>query len=346
MKTRNHCSSETTRRDALGIIGVAGVAVVVGCGSDDEPGAGTAGGRSGQGASGGASGSAGSTGVSGLGASGGSSGISGTGGSGGAGAAAGGNAGTGSGGVGGTTGDAGTLGSGGASGNGGSNGSDAGAGSGGAGATAGSGGASGTGGVPDAGAVTCVVRPAQTEGPYFVDEMLNRSDIRTDQRNGATSVGARFELELGIYRINGSSCVPLTGAHVDIWQCDAFGVYSDVGTAVGAKFLRGYQLTDSAGIVRFITIYPGWYTGRTVHIHLKVRTTPSSPTGFQFTSQVYFDDAFTDQVFTQAPYNTRAARATRNSNDFIYASGGSNLMLNVTSSAQVYRARFDVGLTI
>jgi protocatechuate 3,4-dioxygenase beta subunit len=99
---------------------------------------------------------------------------------------------------------------------------------------------------------------------------------------------------------------------VDIWHCDAFGVYSDAVdpgfNTVGQKFLHGYQITDNNGSVELTTIYPGWYAGRTVHIHFKVRLFAGTTQTYSFTSQLYFDDTFTDQVFaTQAPYNTRGA---------------------------------------
>src|SRR5207248_236626 len=126
-----------------------------------------------------------------------------------------------------------------------------------------------------------------------------------------------------------NACTPLKGAYVDVWHCDALGVYSDVqggrgssGTT-GTKFLRGYQVTDANGIAEFLTIYPGWYQGRTVHIHFKIRTDPDSRQGYDFTSQLYFDDAFSDQIFaSQAPYNTRGRRSVRNNNDGVFRNGG------------------------
>src|SRR5262249_34901599 len=118
---------------------------------------------------------------------------------------------------------------------------------------------------------TCVVHPQQTEGPYFVDERLLRSDIRSEPSTGAICPGAPLALTFSVGRIDGATCAPLQGALVDIWQCDAQGIYSDVEDnngffdTRGEKFLRGYQLTDSGGLATFTTIYPGWYSGRTVH---------------------------------------------------------------------------------
>src|SRR5712692_9688370 len=136
----------------------------------------------------------------------------------------------------------------------------------------------------------CVVRPEQTEGPYFVDEQLNRSDIRTDPTTGAASAGTPLEITIRVF--NGA-CAPLAGAHVDIWHCDAAGKYSDesANSTVGQKFLRGYQVTDENGAVKFTTIYPGWYMGRAVHIHFKIRTYDGTSQTSTFTSQFFFDDA-------------------------------------------------------
>ena len=107
----------------------------------------------------------------------------------------------------------------------------------------------------------CVVRPQQTEGPYFVDEKLTRSDIRSDPASGAMKPGAPLQLTFNVSRV-GAGCTPLTGAIVDLWHCDALGAYSDVkdpgGSTVGQKFLRGSQVTDARGAAHFTTIYPGW----------------------------------------------------------------------------------------
>ena len=146
----------------------------------------------------------------------------------------------------------------------------------------------------------CVARPEKTEGPYFVDEKLNRSDIRSDPGDGTVSAGLPLQLAFSVARISGSACTAFAGALVDVWHCDALGVYSDVSDpgfqTKGKKFLRGYQVTDANGLARFTTIYPGWYQGRTVHIHFKIRSDAGAATGLEFTSQLFFDDAVTDQV--------------------------------------------------
>jgi protocatechuate 3,4-dioxygenase beta subunit len=187
----------------------------------------------------------------------------------------------------------------------------------------------------------CVVRPEMTEGPYFVDEMLNRSDISSDPSDGSISIGAPLELTFNVSQVSANGCVVLPNAQVDIWHCDAFGVYSDVENAQGKKFLRGYQVSDANGQAKFVTIYPGWYPGRTVHIHFKIRIN-----SYDFTSQLFFDDTFTDQVYLQEPYNQRGERNTRNERDGIYGNGGSQLLLNVTQNASGYSAVFDIGLQI
>ena len=192
-------------------------------------------------------------------------------------------------------------------------------------------------------AAMCVVRPALTEGPYFVDEKLNRSDIRSDPSDGSVRDGVPLVLTVNLSSIS-SNCTALSGATVDVWHCDAAGQYSDVSdqgfNTKGKKFLRGYQTSDANGQVKFTTIYPGWYQGRAVHIHFKIRTT----SGHEFTSQWFFDDSLSDTVFTQAPYAAKGTRNTRNSNDGIYSGGGNQLVLAPTLAGGTYSAAFDIGL--
>lgn len=204
-------------------------------------------------------------------------------------------------------------------------------------------GSTATAGASPAGSVAvpaCVVRPEQTEGPYYVDEDLERSDIRSDPASGAVSPGAPLALTFNVLRVSGSACTPLPGAIVDVWQCDAAGVYSDV-TGNLQKFLRGHQIADANGRAAFTTIYPGWYPGRTVHIHFKIRSGSK-----EFTSQLYFDDAMSDTVFQQQPYAARGQRTTRNANDGVFRNGGSDLLLSVQPSASGYAATFDIGLAM
>jgi protocatechuate 3,4-dioxygenase beta subunit len=197
---------------------------------------------------------------------------------------------------------------------------------------------------------SCVVRPEQTEGPYFVDERLHRSDIRSDPADGLLRPGTALALTLLVSRLNAGDCQPLPDAQVDIWHCDAMGIYSDVRdpdfNTIGRKFFRGYQITDTRGEVRFITIYPGWYEGRTVHIHFKIRTAPAARRSFEFTSQMYFDDGLTDRVHTDPPYAARGLRTARNQHDRIFRRGGDHLMLAPTAAADGYAATFAIGLQL
>lgn len=192
----------------------------------------------------------------------------------------------------------------------------------------------------------CVVRPELTEGPVFVEEDLNRADIRLDPSNGQVSEGIQFDLTFNITQLDANACAPLAGVQVDIWHCDANGVYSDTDQlgfqTVGQKFLRGYQVTDDSGVVKFTTIYPGWYEGRAVHIHFKIRTGD----GYDFTSQLFFDDTLTDEVFAAAPYNSRGERRLRNEDDGIFGQSGSQLILTVNKVDTGYAATFDVALDL
>lgn len=194
----------------------------------------------------------------------------------------------------------------------------------------------------------CIVRPEQTEGPYFVDERLHRTDIRSDPTNGIITPGTPLALTFQISRVRAGECHPLQGAQVDVWHCDAAGIYSDVEdpgfNTIGKKFLRGYQLTDAQGAAQFLTVYPGWYPIRTVHIHFKIRTLPASGKSFEFTSQVYFPDELTDIVHTALPYASKGRRRVRNRHDFIFRDGGDQLMVAPSATNGGYAATFPIGL--
>jgi protocatechuate 3,4-dioxygenase beta subunit len=195
----------------------------------------------------------------------------------------------------------------------------------------------------------CVARPQQTEGPYFVDQVLNRSDIRVDPSDGSVAIGTPVALTILVSRLEGGACKPVAGAHVDLWQCDHRGIYSDVVDPSfdtrGKKYLRGYQLTGPDGRATFATIYPGWYQGRTVHVHFKIRTAPAADRGTEFTSQIYFDDALSDEVFAREPYSAFGTRRTRNENDGIFRrSGGSQLLLPLERRGAGYAGVFEVAL--
>lgn len=195
----------------------------------------------------------------------------------------------------------------------------------------------------------CIVTPKQTEGPFFVDERLKRSDIRVDPSDGNVKSGVPLRVTLRVSAIDGAGCKPLSGAIVDLWQCDAIGVYSAVNepgsqSSEAKNFLRGYQVTESDGSTQFTTIYPGWYPGRTVHIHFKVRVSAKSGRGRELTSQLYFDDALTDRIHAQSPYAGKGPRAVKNQRDSLFRNGGRQLMLSPVRSGDGYAATFDIGL--
>ena len=203
----------------------------------------------------------------------------------------------------------------------------------------------------DAAMPTCVVRPEQTEGPYFVDTQLDRSDIRSEPSTGVLSDGVPLTLTFNLSRIAGGACGVLAGALVDVWQADAAGAYSSFTDdragfqTEGLKFLRGHQRTDANGIARFTTIYPGWYSGRAVHVHFKVRTDVDGQP-YEFTSQLYFDEVLTDRVHALAPYAVKGLRETINAADFIFRDGGESLMPRITETSAGYAGVFELGLDL
>ena len=200
-------------------------------------------------------------------------------------------------------------------------------------------------------AATCVnLAGAQTEGPYWVEENLNRSDIRTDPSDGSTRPGVLLNLKVNVVNESSSTCVPLAGAKVDIWHCDAGGIYSDesANNSKGKKFLRGYQVTDDNGAVNFVTVYPGWYSGRTVHIHFRIRTYSGITQVGEFVAQIFFDDTLTDTIFKNAPYSSRPNRDTRNTNDMVLTGtrNGAIVYADVTQTSTGYAATATIGVNM
>ena len=194
---------------------------------------------------------------------------------------------------------------------------------------------------------SCVLIPAKTEGPYFVDEKLNRSDIRTDPGDGTVRPGIPVNLTMVVVRAD-ASCAPVQGAVVDIWHADAGGKYSDIaseGTS-GKRYLRGLQATDANGAANFTTIFPGWYSGRAVHIHFKVRVFSGSSTTFQFNSQLFFDPATTNGIYATSAYSSRGTPNVSNASDNIYGSDGAKLLVQLSENASGgYDGTFVVGLS-
>jgi protocatechuate 3,4-dioxygenase beta subunit len=149
---------------------------------------------------------------------------------------------------------------------------------------------------------SCTLTPEETEGPYYFDADAIRSDVR-EGREGVV-------LRLAIRVRDAKRCEPLPDAVVDIWHCDALGNYS----GAGETYLRGTQVTNSDGIVEFTTIYPGWYMGRTVHIHAKVHLDSQTV----LTTQLYFDEDVTASVYERDPYASRPGRDAFNDTDAIF----------------------------
>jgi len=181
------------------------------------------------------------------------------------------------------------------------------------------------------GLVSCVLAPEQTEGPYYVDDAAIRRNV-TDGKTGAA-------LTLRLTVVNVASCKPIRGAAVEIWHCDAGGVYSGVQGDTG-MFLRGVQRTDAKGLAIFRTIYPGWYQGRTVHIHTMVHLGGN----VVHTGQLYFPDGLTDVVYRRSPYNQRPDRNPRNAGDSIYRNGGKRSTLKLVRNGAAYAGSITMGV--
>ena len=188
-----------------------------------------------------------------------------------------------------------------------------------------------------------------TEGPYFTDERLERSDIRPEPSTGEIKPGLPLTLTFNVSQIRDGACAPLAGALVDIWQCDAQGHYSAFNDNVfgfdtrGESFLRGYQRTDEYGAASFATIYPGWYSGRAVHIHFKIRTEDAEGQTYEFTSQLFFDESLNDIVHAREPYAEHGRRNRLNTNDGIFSK---ELLLDIASQDDAYDATFSIGLDL
>ncbi len=167
-------------------------------------------------------------------------------------------------------------------------------------------------------ATTCLLAPEVTEGPYWVENALTRRNI-TEGKAGSPLV-IRFTV------LNARTCKPIGNADVEIWHCDALGNYSAVNGAA-TRFLRGHQRSNAAGQAEFLTIFPGWYRGRTPHIHMKVHVGGDEV----HTGQVFFNEKITAAVYKQAPYASRGAYDTPHAQDNIYEqAGGSTAELKLT----------------
>src|SRR3954451_11340840 len=180
-------------------------------------------------------------------------------------------------------------------------------------------------------APACVLAPEQTEGPYYIDDHVIRSDIR-DGKSGVP-------LSLRLQVLDASTCKPIRGATVEVWHCDAIGQYS--GFNAPGKFLRGGLRSGSTGHVTLKTIYPGWYQGRTTHIHVKVREGGE----VVHTGQLYFADATTASLYrARSPYRSRGQKDTPNARDMVFGQGGRQSMLRLSKSGSGYIGRLALGV--
>ncbi|GAA3115171.1 intradiol ring-cleavage dioxygenase [Streptosporangium carneum] len=193
---------------------------------------------------------------------------------------------------------------------------------------------------------TCMKLTQETiEGPYYLDYDKHRSDI-TEQKPGVPVL-------LRVRVVDAENCRPLRDVAVDIWHCDALGVYSsyekqssgDGGvspTALpaaapdgsgggmhaapdsGTTFFRGFQMTDQDGWVTFRTVFPGWYVGRAIHIHTKVHVNGVLKDGAYVggndchTGQLYFPEKAIEAVARTQPYSTNTRPRTTNAQDMLH----------------------------
>ncbi len=185
----------------------------------------------------------------------------------------------------------------------------------------------------ETGAVQCVLAPELTEGPYYIAGEKVRRDIREGHP------GTLLTLRLTV--LNVATCKPIKGAAVDIWHADAAGNYSGFGSDTSSKtFLRGIQRTDKNGLAVFTTIYPGWYQGRAVHIHVKVHVGGS----VVHTGQLFFPDALTREVYKAAPYAARGNPSTTDAQDSIYVNGGKRGLLALKKVGAGYLGTIAMGV--
>jgi protocatechuate 3,4-dioxygenase beta subunit len=168
-------------------------------------------------------------------------------------------------------------------------------------------------------ATTCLLTPEVTEGPYWVENSLTRRDVRAGK--------AGLPLVLRFTILNAKTCRIIKNADVEIWHCDALGNYSAVNGAT-TRFLRGHQKSNVNGKAEFLTIFPGWYRGRTPHIHMKVHVGGNEV----HTGQIFFNEKIAAAVYEHAPYASRGTYDTPHAADNIYEQAGG-------SSAQVKLAR-------
>jgi protocatechuate 3,4-dioxygenase beta subunit len=181
--------------------------------------------------------------------------------------------------------------------------------------------------------VDCVLTPEMSEGPFYIPLNRVRSDI-TEGKQGTP-------LTLDLTVVDAGSCRPIKDAAVDVWHCDATGEYSGVRSSAQTSFLRGVQVTDAEGKARFETIYPGWYPGRAVHIHVKVSTGGNEV----HTGQLFFPDEVSRVVFENEAYGNRGTMDTTNRRDGLFSRGGSESTLKLTEDGDGYTGTLTMGVS-
>lgn len=209
-------------------------------------------------------------------------------------------------------------------------------------------------GADNADVATCVLTPEATEGPYWIDNRLTRYDVR-EGRPG-------LPLVLQFTIVNAKTCKPIRKADVEIWHADASGNYSgfDGGSSGGGpggpgggsgpqtktRYLRGHQRSDALGKASFLTVFPGWYRGRTPHIHMKVHV--GSADRVVHTGQVFFNEAIQASVYRSGVYRSRGEADTSHAQDMIYAqAGGSRAVVRLgrrPGGARGYLGRIVIGV--
>jgi protocatechuate 3,4-dioxygenase beta subunit len=142
--------------------------------------------------------------------------------------------------------------------------------------------------------------------------------------------------------VDATTCAPVRGAAVDVWHADVDGEYSGFDGEEGATHLRGIQLTDAHGRARFRTVYPGWYPGRAVHVHVKVHRDGTTV----HTGQLFFPDELTDTVFRTRPYASRGEPDTRNEDDALFdGAGGREAIGRFTEGGAGYAGAITLGVS-
>ena len=183
----------------------------------------------------------------------------------------------------------------------------------------------------------CVLQREVTEGPYYLDLNLVRRDITGDRKG--TPLTLRFVVA------DAATCKPIPGAKVEIWHADASGTYSGVAGQRG-NYLRGIQVADRAGRVRFDSIFPGWYRGRTPHIHMKVFVSGNEV----HTGQVFFREGVQRAVYHQGAYASRGLADTTNTSDNIYRSAGARALMSLKRKGSLtssgYTGRLTIGVQV